>query len=379
MAINVNTVYTTVLSILNKEQRGYLTPYEFNQAATQAQLSIFENYFEDLNQQLRIPQTNFDYSNRIVNLDDEISTFRCLGDCSYSSSLFNLPTTDDLTGKSIVYNDSPGPGQFAFYRLGTPTYHNTTTVQKKIEIERLQRNAFYNIDKSDLTAPSENFPVYLYENQKLSVKPTDIIENVSTSFIRKPLDVRWGYTVGSLGQYIYDSSIYPVAGNNALKVGEDLMQNNSISGGIADMTSANGTVTAPSTVVGEVVSVTGSGSGAVLSFTTNFVPGTTPGAIQSLVIVQPGSGYAIGDTIKLNPEPTDSFFGGFQSMSFVLQSSNFQATQTTSGSTNFEISNNKQTEVILEILKTSGVIIRDPQIVQAAAQELAEDENNSKR
>ena len=30
MAINVNTVYTTVLTILNKEQRGYLTPDEFN-------------------------------------------------------------------------------------------------------------------------------------------------------------------------------------------------------------------------------------------------------------------------------------------------------------------------------------------------------------
>ena len=30
MAINVNTVYQTVLSILNKEQRGLLTPEEFN-------------------------------------------------------------------------------------------------------------------------------------------------------------------------------------------------------------------------------------------------------------------------------------------------------------------------------------------------------------
>ena len=30
MAINVNTVYQTVLLILNKEQRGYMTPLEFN-------------------------------------------------------------------------------------------------------------------------------------------------------------------------------------------------------------------------------------------------------------------------------------------------------------------------------------------------------------
>ena len=62
MAINVNTVYTTVLSILNKEQRGYITPEEFNKLGTQVQLEIFENYFEDLNQQLRVPQADSEYA-----------------------------------------------------------------------------------------------------------------------------------------------------------------------------------------------------------------------------------------------------------------------------------------------------------------------------
>ena len=45
MAINVNTVYQTVLLILNKEQRGYMTPVEFNKIGTQVQLEIFERYF----------------------------------------------------------------------------------------------------------------------------------------------------------------------------------------------------------------------------------------------------------------------------------------------------------------------------------------------
>ena len=46
MAINVNTVYQTVLLVLNKEQRGYMTPAEFNRIGTQVQLQIFEKYFE---------------------------------------------------------------------------------------------------------------------------------------------------------------------------------------------------------------------------------------------------------------------------------------------------------------------------------------------
>ena len=51
----------------------------------------------------------------------------------------------------------------------------------------------------------------------------------------------------------------------------------------------------------------------------------------------------------------------------------------TAGSTQFEISESQQTEVILSILKYAGVVIRDPQIIQAASSELAQNEANTKR
>ena len=75
MAINVNTVYQTVLLILNKEQRGYVTPDEFNKVANQVQLQIFERYFDDLNQLSRIPQNDMDYADRVMSLDEKISLF----------------------------------------------------------------------------------------------------------------------------------------------------------------------------------------------------------------------------------------------------------------------------------------------------------------
>ena len=260
MAINVNTVYTTVLSILNKEQRGYLTPYEFNQAATQVQLSIFEKYFQDLDKQLRIPQNDFDYSNPIINMDDVMSTFKCFGSLTGGTlGKFGLPTTDTLTGKTIVYNDQPSSTQFAFYRLGTVTSESGA---KPIQIERLQRDPFYNIDRSDLTAPSANFPVYLFENLEIKVKPNTITTDVKTTFIRKPRDVVWAYSVNAtLGNYVYA----PTAGGAGI------------------------------------------------------VP--------------------------------------------------------TTGSQDFEISSNQQTEAILGILKYAGVVIRDPQIIQEASRELAQKNN----
>ena len=40
----INEVRNTVLSILAKDNRGYVTPLEFNLYAKQAQLDIFERY-----------------------------------------------------------------------------------------------------------------------------------------------------------------------------------------------------------------------------------------------------------------------------------------------------------------------------------------------
>ena len=205
MAINVDTVYKTVLLILNKEQRGYMTPNEFNKTATQVQLDIFEQYFDDLNQQLRVPQSDYDYSDRQMSVDEKISPFKTDGDCIYSTSKFNLPITN-FDGDTIIYDGSEpsAVNQLVFYKLGTPAYQPITG--HITEIERLQRNEFYNIQKSPLTASTKDFPTYLYESNKLTIRPASIVTGVSTSFIRKPRNVMWSYSVGGLGQYVYDMS-----------------------------------------------------------------------------------------------------------------------------------------------------------------------------
>ena len=49
MAISVDTIYQRILALANKEQRGYITPQEFNLLANQAQMTIFESYFYSKN------------------------------------------------------------------------------------------------------------------------------------------------------------------------------------------------------------------------------------------------------------------------------------------------------------------------------------------
>tara|TARA_R100000781_G_scaffold101977_1_gene65490 strand:+ start:726 stop:1697 length:972 start_codon:yes stop_codon:yes gene_type:complete len=48
----IDEVYSTVLSVLNKNNYGYLSPSDFNLFAEQAQLDIFEDYFFQYNYQL---------------------------------------------------------------------------------------------------------------------------------------------------------------------------------------------------------------------------------------------------------------------------------------------------------------------------------------
>ena len=211
MAINVDTVYKTVLLILNKEQRGYITPDEFNKTATQVQLDIFEQYFDDLNQQLRVPQADFDYADRQMNIDEKISYFKVQGNCDYNTTggYWNLPTTAvGNLNLNIIYDNSPlGNGEAYFYRLGTVTYIPLTGYP--VELQRLQRSDFYTIDKSPFTRPTEDFPCYLYEGNRLIIKPTSISSGstVEASMIRKPLDINWAFQAnGPGGSYIWDSS-----------------------------------------------------------------------------------------------------------------------------------------------------------------------------
>ena len=268
MAINVNTVYQTVLLILNKEQRGYMTPLEFNKTGAQAQLEIFEAYFDSLNQQIRVPQTSADYSNRIVSLEEKLSIFKEFGNATSvsASSVFNLPqqfsgqanittvtvppatvaattqytiqtaTTDQISngvvqvfgngvlisdteytiaGDIITFNSQPSftPPQTLvvniypkqFYKLGQ-VLHNAGGATIPQELQEVGRNELYHLLSSDLTAPNANNIIYLYEKNQISVYPQTIITGIEVAYIRKPLPPIWNFTVGGSNQYLYDSS-----------------------------------------------------------------------------------------------------------------------------------------------------------------------------
>ncbi len=69
MAISIDNVYQQVLVIANKEQRGYITPQEFNLLARKAQLDVFENYFSDLFPEDYNEENNYSWQNKFDHLN----------------------------------------------------------------------------------------------------------------------------------------------------------------------------------------------------------------------------------------------------------------------------------------------------------------------
>ena len=255
MAINVDTIYRTVLLIVNKEQRGYLTPDEFNKTATQVQLEIFDEYFEDLNQQIRLPENDSEYANRNKNLQEKISIFQADGPCTWNNlgGYFDVPSTSNVSisetitsigsstsytlsvltasqlasglvnvsfngilqsdttwninGNILILTTPPSAGTailisvypFDFYKLGTVIYKGEK------EVQYVQPNELLELSLSPLTKPSLYWPVYRYKDSKIYIYPQIITGNntISCTYLRKPLSPSWNFTIGTSGQYIY--------------------------------------------------------------------------------------------------------------------------------------------------------------------------------
>ena len=80
MAISVDSVYQQVLAVANKEQRGYITPQEFNLFARKAQHDVFENTFAAYKDAYLHPEQVIGQHNDLAMLTEKMQPFRVIGD-----------------------------------------------------------------------------------------------------------------------------------------------------------------------------------------------------------------------------------------------------------------------------------------------------------
>jgi len=211
MAVNVNTVYQTVLYILNKEQRGYAPPDEFNSIATQVQLEIFNSYFPDGNQINRLNQNNSQNSTEFFNIFDNLSykltPFIQEVDFILESNniSFTYPNVDPITQSlnSSIYLI----GEVICTYNGNPTQNS--------QAQKTTKKEYTLLHNSKLTTPNFKNPIYYHYNNSTdpsiqlasySIVASPTPDSIKVNTIKYPTQPVWGFTGGSQGQYIYNQS-----------------------------------------------------------------------------------------------------------------------------------------------------------------------------
>ena len=198
--VNINTVYTTVLYILNKEQRGYVTPSEFNSLAALVQDEIFQSYFPDGNQLNRFNQNN---------QQNDTEFFNMFKDTAYK--LYPFERTASFTynaGAGILGWEYTGAG--TIFKLGEiiSTY-NTTNPQYDSITELASQSDFSKITRSALTAPTMQYPLCTTgtgPNNSVLIKVSPQPNALNVNALFTPTVPEWKFTVGSLGQYVYSTT-----------------------------------------------------------------------------------------------------------------------------------------------------------------------------
>jgi len=399
MAINVNTVYNTVLSILNKEQRGYITPDEFNKLATQVQLEIFENYFEDMNQQLRVPQTNNEYANRQKNIDDCISIFKTIakptlvgvgnvlslnvtnGGTGYSNSIgvattggagtnltvdttIAIPTftlTTAGTGYSVATNVATTGGG------GTGLTVDITSVSATGEIQGIRINSpglgYAAAAVITITGGSGTAQITLTTLSNGVISSLAVNNGGSGYVVGNTITISGGGGNATAQVASINEVAYFLPPSNLHRIGtviykdekeiERVERNDLLQINMSNLTKP--TTTYPLYLYEQA---------------TQGLNGNNTG--QSHIYVYPTSIQTASDiSISYIRKPADVNWG------FTIGSLG-QYIYNSSTSTQFELLNTEQNEVILRILTYAGVVIKDPQIIQAAANAVQTEEVNSK-
>lgn len=198
----INSVRNTVLSVLNKNNYGYISPSDFNLFAKQAQMEIFEEYFSEYNKIINMENARMsgtDYADLRKAVEEAVETFivtSTLTQVTPASNRFFLPSAtttgfDYFMINKVLCYDASGP-----------------TRVFKGEAEKVTHSKITMLVNSNLTAPTELYPAYTQEGSSLTVYPATINlpNEVEANYFRYPKDPKWTYVTLANGEPVFNQS-----------------------------------------------------------------------------------------------------------------------------------------------------------------------------
>ena len=200
MAISVDTIYQRVLALANKEQRGYITPQEYNLLANHAQMAIFESYFYDKNQRDRIEDARsieVDETDISELLDRKLAPFQ-----SYEA------VTSGHTFPSIIAVDSVN---YDVFQTGVVLLGDEPCQKVSMFEAQRFRKSIRHMAATDDQAPfyTDNRvsgrDIVVYAGGIDGSDDNEETAGVTVECFRVPKTVAWGYVVVN-GKALYNSA-----------------------------------------------------------------------------------------------------------------------------------------------------------------------------
>lgn len=198
----INSVRNTVLSVLNKNNYGYISPSDFNLYAKQAQMEMFEEYFSQYNKITNMEnarQSGTDYANIKRPISETLESFSETKPLQQVNAGENVYYTPSLTTTGDTYFMI---NKVLCYKL---IDDNLTYLG---EAEKVLLSRINMLNSSLLTAPSEMFPAWVQEGDKVTIYPSTINSEGSlvAQYFRHPKDPKWTYISLSNGEPVFDQS-----------------------------------------------------------------------------------------------------------------------------------------------------------------------------
>lgn len=191
--ISINNVRNTIMFLLEKNNKGYITPLAFNSFCQLAQLDIFEQLFYDLDAWINKENrrlTNSEYANIPRNIREQIDVF--------SDYTTDLNFTYDLANNLWGYT-----GNDLYRNMGISLVN---AQGKKVDVEPITKSEANLLTNSNVNSPDTMFPVFSTIGDKYRVFPTvPSGYSLEMFYIRTPKAPKWTY-VNVQGNPVYDGS-----------------------------------------------------------------------------------------------------------------------------------------------------------------------------
>jgi hypothetical protein len=190
---SVNRVYSTLKDLVNKDQKGFVSPAVFNEFAAAAQMNIYNRLFDDGAKALKFRRASLDQGGdraRQKRIDEDLSVFAKKQTITKSNGVFDKPS--DLS-RIISMNTK------STYALGTFLGTEIQIVYDQRDIDRVLA--------SDISKPSTEAPVAIVSSD-IEVFPTTI-NRIDLRYYKLPegLNAVTGAKVASQPAFGYISTV----------------------------------------------------------------------------------------------------------------------------------------------------------------------------